>query len=198
MTTTDHPPTLVCLIGPPAVGKTTVGQALCQLTGFSLFHGHLVADALSPFFPFGTPSFGRLGQTWRRTFFEEARRAELSVVTTVAWRFDVPSDAESIESWLLPYREGGRALCVELSAPLGVRLGRNRDGQRRRHKNPYWVTDAYLERIDAEHRYDSDGRFPLDAPHFALDIEHVAADEAARRIVERFGLPRGGERADGY
>jgi hypothetical protein len=183
-------PTLVCLIGPPAVGKMTVGQALCRRTGFRLFHGHVVADALSPYFPFGTPSFARLGQTWRRTFIEEARRAGLDLVTTVAWRFDVPADAESIRDWLRPYLEGGRVLCVELAAPLEVRLARNRTEHRRRHKNPYWVTDAYLRDIHAAHRYDSGGAFPFDLPHLRLDTEHLSAEVAAQRIAEHFDLPR--------
>ncbi len=129
-------PTLVCLIGPPAVGKTTVGRELCRRTGFELFHGHVVADVLAPYFPFGTASFNRLSQTWRRAFFEEARLAGLDLVMTVAWRFDVPADAETIGGWLHPYIEGGRVLCVELLASLDVRLERNRTENRRRSKNP--------------------------------------------------------------
>src|SRR4051794_20244731 len=109
-----QPPTLVCLIGPPAVGKMTGGQLLCRVPGFHLFHGHVVADMLTPYFPFGTPSYARLTQAWRRLFFEEALTAALHVVTTVAWRFDVPGDAETIASWFAPYLAGGRVLCVEL------------------------------------------------------------------------------------
>jgi cytidylate kinase len=184
-------PTLVCLIGPPAVGKTTVGQELCRRTGFKLFHGHVVADALSPYFPFGTPSFVRLGQIWRRTFLEEAVQAGLDVVTTVAWRFNRPGDAESIEDWLRPYVEGGgRVLCVELVAPLEVRLARNRTEERWRHKNPYWVTDTYLREGDAAHRYDSGGAFPFSLPHLQLETAHLSAEAAVQRIAEHFDLPR--------
>lgn len=186
----DQAPTLVCIIGPPAVGKMTVGQELCRRTGFTLFHGHIVADVLSPYFPFGTPSFGRLGQAWRQMFFEEALRAGLNVVTTVAWRFDVPADEETIEAWLHPYIVHGRVLCVELVAPLDVRLVRNRTHNRRRHKNAYWVTDEYLQDIDAAHRYDSGGAFPLDLPYLRLATEHLSADVSAQRIAEHFDLPR--------
>ncbi len=188
MSRADQPPTLVCLIGPPAVGKMTVGQAVCHHTGFKLFHGHVVTDVLTPYFPFGTPSLGRLGQTWRRMFFEEARQAGLNLVTTVAWRFDVPADAETIGSWLQPYIEGGRVLCVELTAPLEVRLERNRTEHRQRHKNAYWVTDEYLQEIHAAHRYDSDGAFPLNVPHLRLETGHLPAEVAAQRIVEHIGL----------
>src|SRR5713226_8691294 len=146
MSGADQTPTLVCLIGPPAVGKMTVGQELCRRTGFKLFHGHVVSDVLTPYFAFGTPPYLRLGRTWRRVFFEEALQAGLNLVMTTAWRFDMPVDADTIWNWLQPYAEGGgRVLCIELLAPLEVRLARNRTENRRRHKNAYWVTDAYLE-----------------------------------------------------
>ncbi|HEX5165335.1 MAG TPA: hypothetical protein VFV93_08065 [Thermomicrobiales bacterium] len=186
----DRVPTLICLIGPPAVGKMTVGQALCQITGYHLFHGHVVADVLSPYFPFGTPSFSRLSQNWRRQFFEEARTAGLDVVTTVAWRFDVPGDAESIGSWLRAYADGGRVLCVELVAPLPVRMARNRTPERWQQKNPVWVTDQYLRETDNAHRYDSGGSFPFAYPHLRLDITDLSAEDAADQIVTHFNLPR--------
>lgn len=192
-----QPPTLICLIGPPAVGKMTVGQALCRQTGYLLFHGHVVADALSPYFPFGTPSFARLTHAWRRMFFEEAVRAGLDVVTTVAWRFDVPDDAATIQSWLEPYVTSGRVLCVELVAPLAVRLQRNRSEPRQSQKNAYWVTDAYLTDMDAAHRYDSGGAFPLALPHLRLETEHLDAEDVAGRIVAYFDLPRKQERSTG-
>lgn len=190
MHTPLQPPTLICLIGAPAVGKTTVGQTLCHVTGFHLFHGHVVGDVLTPYFPFGTPSFRRLTQAWRRLFFEEAFTAGLHVVTTVAWRFDLPEDAETIGSWIEPYRTGGRVLCVELIAPLPVRLERNRSEHRWRHKNPYWVTDQYLQHTDATHRYDSGGAFPFDLPHLRLETTHLSAAATAHRIAQHFGLPR--------
>ena len=181
---------MVCLIGPPAVGKMTVGQELCRRTGFKLFHGHVVADALSPYFPFGSPPFARLARAWRGTFFEEAVHAGLDLVTTVAWRFDLPADAETIGDWLRPYVDGGRVVCVELVAPLEVLLERNRTEHRRRHKNPSWVTHAYLRDSLAAHRYDSGGAFPLALPHLRLETEHLPAEAAAQRIAEHFRLPR--------
>jgi hypothetical protein len=186
---TAPPPTLICLIGPPAVGKTTVGQELCRRTGYKLFHGHIVADALTPYFPHGTPALARLSRAWRRLFFEEAAQAGLNVVTTVAWRFDLPEDAETIGDWLQPYVESGRVVCVELAAPLAVRMQRNRSADRWWHKNPYWVTDDYLRENDATHRYDSGDAFPFDLPHLRLETEHLSAQEAALGIIERFDPP---------
>jgi len=191
---TPQPPTLVCLIGAPAFGKMTVGQSLCHVTGFQLFHGHVVADVLSPYFPFGTPSFSRLTHHWRRLFFEEAFTAGLNVVTTVAWRFDVPADAETIASWPQPYLAGGRVLCVEFVASLEVRLERNRTEHRRSQKNPYWVTDGYLQDTNAVYRYDSGGVLPYALPHLRLDTTHLSAETTAHQIVAHFNLPRPDDR----
>lgn len=187
--TAPQRPTLVCLIGPPAVGKTTVGQELCRLTGFHLAPGHVLAEILTPYFPFGTPSYARLSHSWRRSFFEEACTAGLHVVTTVAWRFDRPEDAETIGSWLAPYRAGGRVLCVELVAPLAVRVERNRSEPRRRNKRQDWVTEQYLRDTAARHRYDSGGAFPLDLPHLRLETSRLAALATAQQIVTHFDLP---------
>jgi hypothetical protein len=168
----------------------TVGQEVCRRTGFALFHGHVVGDVVAAYFPFGTPSFARLSQTWRRTFIEEAARAGVNLVTTVAWRFDVPGDAEAIASWLRPYTEAGRVLCVELVAPLDVRIERNHSENRRRHKTASWVTDDYLRATHTAHRYDSGGVFPFELPHLRLEIEQLPAEAAADRIIEHFDLPR--------
>jgi len=179
----DAPPTLINLFGPSAVGKMTVGQELCRRTGYKLFHGHVVIDVLTPYFV-------RLARTWRRMFFEEALQAGLNLVLTTSWRFDVPADAETIWSWLQPYAEGGgRVLCVELLAPLEVRLQRNRTENRRRNKDVSWATDAYLTDITDRYRYDSGGAIPFDLPFLRLETEHLTVQETVDRICARFDLP---------
>jgi hypothetical protein len=108
----------------------------------------------------------------------------------VAWRFDLPGDAETIRSWLRPYIDNGRVICPELVAPLDVRRERNRTENRHRHKNPYWVTDEYLREMNAAHRYDSGGRLPFDVPHLRIETEHLPAEATADRIIDHFALPR--------
>ena len=55
---------LVFLYGPPAVGKLTVGRELASRCGFPLFHNHLVVDALTPVFEFGSDAFVDLRERW--------------------------------------------------------------------------------------------------------------------------------------
>lgn len=47
---------LVFIHGPAASGKLTVAKELAALTGYPLFHNHLIVDALLAVFPFGSPS----------------------------------------------------------------------------------------------------------------------------------------------
>jgi hypothetical protein len=51
---------LVILHGLPGVGKMTVGQELSAITGYPLFHNHLILDPLITVFGFGTPQFRKL------------------------------------------------------------------------------------------------------------------------------------------
>jgi adenylate kinase family enzyme len=44
MASAKSPPTLVFIVGPPAVGKMTVGYELAQRTGLKLFHNHHTID----------------------------------------------------------------------------------------------------------------------------------------------------------
>jgi len=101
----------------------------------------------------------------------------------------MPDDTATIQTWFAPYIAVGRVLCVELAAPLTVRLERNRSESRQRLKNAYWVTDSYLVEMNASHRYDSGGVLPLDLPHLRVETEHVDAEETARRIMAHYGLP---------
>lgn len=187
----DHDaPTLVCIIGPPAVGKMTVGQALARLTGFRLFHLHQVIDLITEYFEYGSPAYLRLVPSFRAQLFEEAAGSGLSLITTGAWRFDDPSEAETFQRYAQTYRERrGRALFVELVAPLAVRIDRNLTENRRRHKKTDWSTTEHLKRDASLHQYDSGGSLPLDLPLLRIDTEHLSAEVTAERIRGRYDLP---------
>ena len=48
---------LIFIYGPPAVGKLTVAKELARLTGYKLFHNHLLTDIVSKFFKIGSKPF---------------------------------------------------------------------------------------------------------------------------------------------
>ena len=90
-------PKLVFIIGPPAVGKMTVGAALAARTGLKLFHNHRTIDVVLPFLAFGSPPFNRLVGEFRRRILEEVASSELAgLIFTYVWAFDQPGDDAEI------------------------------------------------------------------------------------------------------
>jgi chloramphenicol 3-O-phosphotransferase len=186
-------PTLVLIIGPPAVGKMTVGQALARLTDFRLFHLHQIVDLVLDYFPYSIDpesAYERLVVAYRRLFFEEAARSGLHVITTTGWRFDLPSEEEAVRRYVRPFLDhGGQVYAVELRASLETRLRRNLTENRRRHKRTDWSTEEALRQDADLHRYDSGGTLPLDLPLLRIDTDHLTADATAQRIRDHYGLP---------
>jgi len=73
---------LVFLHGPAASGKLTVAKELAALTGLSLFHNHLVVDALLAVFPFGSPGFVELRERMWLDVFAAAAAENRSLIFT--------------------------------------------------------------------------------------------------------------------
>lgn len=83
---------LLFLYGPVAAGKLTVARHLARITGHALFHNHLVVDAVSAVFPFGSPAFVRLRERFWVETFTEAAAAGRSLIFTYAPESTVTSD----------------------------------------------------------------------------------------------------------
>ena len=66
---------LIFLYGLPATGKLTVAHELKALSGFQLFHNHLVVDLLLSTFEFGSEPFILLREQMWLSVFEQACRA---------------------------------------------------------------------------------------------------------------------------
>ena len=65
----------VVLTGPPAVGKLTVARELQLLSGWRLFHNHLIVDALLAVFEFGSADFIELRESIWLDVFSRASKA---------------------------------------------------------------------------------------------------------------------------
>ena len=69
---------LIFLHGTAAAGKLTIARALEALVGYPVFHNHLVVDALTTVFPFGSEPFVRLREQFWLQVFADAARAGLT------------------------------------------------------------------------------------------------------------------------
>jgi hypothetical protein len=76
---------LIFVYGMPATGKLTVAQEVSRLTGYKLFHNHLVVDLLLSVFEFGSVPFVELReQIWLSTFAQAQRSGMAGLIFTFA------------------------------------------------------------------------------------------------------------------
>lgn len=191
----EDPPTLVFIVGPPAVGKMTVGHALARQTGLKLFHNHQTIDLALRFFPYGSPPFQRIVGEFRRRIFEEVAASALpGLIFTYVWAFDhVSDDAAVAEVAAIFSARGGRVVYVELACALDERLRRN-ETEFRLVEKPFKrdLAQSRQQLLEAETKYqlNSRGKYDGRADYLRLDNTTLTADEVAGRIIEHFGLPR--------
>jgi hypothetical protein len=174
---------LVMLHGPPATGKYTVGCELAALTGFRLFHNHLVVDTLLSVFAFGTPAFIELRETmWRGVFARAAADRLPGLIFTFSPENTVRP--EFVE-WLfteLP-RHGVTLHSVALTASE-TELERRMSASSRREFGKLTDLDLYRRLREA-------GAFKTPViPRIDLAIDTALSDPAAsaRRIAEAIGI----------
>jgi hypothetical protein len=174
---------LAFLYGPPASGKLTVGRELSRLTGFALFHNHLVVDALTAVFEFGSRPFVELREDFWLRVLDEAAGAGRSVIFTFAPERTVRSTfVPAVESIVRAH--GGRVSFVELRCAD--------DELERRIADPSRSESGKLRSVALFRELRDDGAFRYDGlpvPHLSIDTTTISPAEAARRIAERFRFP---------
>jgi hypothetical protein len=186
------PRPFVVIVGPPAVGKMTVGLALSAQTGFPLFHNHVAIEAVLPVFDFGSPEFNRLVSGFRQAILREVAQSDLpGLVYTIMFDFANPREIEFIEKLKAQFAPPiWRVVVAELEADLEARLERNASSERLAAKPSKRDVDASRTRLlAAEDKYqlNSRGTFPH-AEHVKINNTDLTPEEAAARIVEHFGL----------
>jgi hypothetical protein len=187
--------TLLFVVGPPAVGKMTVGQAIAARTGLRLFHNHIAIEPVLRFFPYDSPAGARLVDRFRRDIIEEVAASDLpGLIFTYVWAFDRPEDGQAVETYAEPFRRrGGRVLFLELQAGQDERLRRNQGASRLAEKpskrDLEWSRRNLLE-LDEQYQLGSDGRFDDRADYLRMDNSDLAAEAVATAAIEHFGLCR--------
>lgn len=171
---------LVFLHGAPATGKYTVARELAALTGYELYHNHLVVDEVLKTHAFGTPGFvaGR-DRLWREHFSQAANDSTRRLIFTFNPENTVP---QAFIDWVftdLP-RRGVKILSVELTASETVIEARLGSQQRQGFKK---LTDLAFYR---QLRDSGAFRTPVLPPaDLVLDTEKLSPAESARAIVAK-------------
>ena len=182
-------PDLILIIGPPAVGKMTVGEELATQTGFSLLHNHVSIEVALKFFDFGTPGFSKISETLRNSIFEAVADSDSpGLIFTWVWAFNEPSDQGYIENLIARWQgiAKGRAVVLELAASADVRKVRNRHPDRlaaKASKRDVAASEKLRQEHELRYRLNSDGDFPLDVQHILIDNTDVTPDAVVDQFI---------------
>lgn len=180
---------LLLLFGDAAVGKMTVGQELCKITDFRLFHNHIsIEPVLEVFGEFN----GTVIRKFRETVFEEfAKTDKYGLIFTFMWAFDCKEDWEYTAKIVDIFKGyNAEVYYVELS-PAGstAEAKRNRKpSEKQTVKRDIEFSNRLLIYDDNNHRMVSnDGEIPFEN-YIKIDNTDLSAEETARIIKDRFGF----------
>ncbi|MBE6659457.1 MAG: shikimate kinase [Ruminococcaceae bacterium] len=178
------------LIGNCAVGKMTVGQALCRITDFHLFHNHMMIEPVIDIF--GGHRGDVVGELREVIFRNYAKSDNYGLIFTFMMAFDVPAEWDYVSHISDIFRDAGAEVYyVELVAPQSVRLERNRTENRlanKASKRDLAASEQRLLRDDALYRCESyDGEVTWDN-YLKIDTTELSPDETAERIKDYFGF----------
>lgn len=178
---------LVFIYGLPATGKLTVARELASLTGYKLFHNHLVVDLLLSTFDFGSAPFVELREQIWLLVFEQACRSE---VPGLIFTFNPESTVRAgfvRETVKTIARCGGQLDFVELTCPF--------DELRRRIDSPSRLLYRKLSSLSRFDELHAQGAFDASQmPRAALTIDTSRCEPAgaAEQIAALLKLPGAG------
>ncbi len=174
---------LIFLYGLPAAGKLTVAKELAAITGFQLFHNHLVVDLVDSIFPFGTEPFVELREEiWLSVFRRAAQNGMAGLIFTFAPEATVrPSFVPETQKAVATV--GGTVDFVELTCPEAELRRRFKDASRLQYKK--------LTSIDLFEKLKADGSFDaisMPTPRLSIDTSTRTPARAALEIARALQL----------
>lgn len=178
-------PSIVYLVGPPASGKRTIGEALSTLTGAALVDNHLINDPI--FRPYGADGITPL-PGWLWDLVQQVRDATLTAARQAMphvshiftnYLADKASEAEAVtELRDLAAHRSAQFLPVWLTCPPDELLRRVTLPDRERwHK---MRDPEALQRL-----IEDKGMLAPPADALVLDTSTLGPDEAARKINDQ-------------
>ncbi|MCB0630789.1 MAG: AAA family ATPase [Saprospiraceae bacterium] len=187
----------ILIVGPPAVGKMTVGQELAKLLDYRLFHNHYSIELALSLFSHGTDDFQAVNQGIRQLVFKTAAESKQlkGLIFTLVMDFDDPEDWDylaDIKSFFLPHN--CHFYFVELYAPLGVRLARNSTPNRLEHKaskRNLQASERGVKEMEASFQMNTDGSGIGEEHYLWIDNSRLSPQETAERIIREFDLSDG-------
>jgi hypothetical protein len=168
---------MLFVFGPPAAGKFTIARKIAEQTGWSLFHNHLVVDAVMAVFPFGSPSFVVLREEFWLRVIAAAASENRSLIFTYLPEASVAPDFPHRAAQLVA-DHGGECVFVRLALSLDRQLERIANADRAKFgklRDPQLLRELHAQFEQCE------ARMPPAA--ITIDTAKVTPSEAAAEIA---------------
>lgn len=171
---------LIVLYGPPASGKLTVAKALSKITGYKIFHNHLLIDLLEKVLPWGSSDFKNYMDKYFFELLEVAMKHNVEglIVTMVYYKdFDKPYLKTLVKT---VEKQGGEVCFVQLKCSTKELLRRVTNASRKKFKkiSTVQILKQSLKKHDIVSSVDY-------ANNLVIDSEKNTPVSAARKIKEK-------------
>lgn len=172
---------LYVIYGLPGVGKLTVVNELAGLTGYKVFHLHMLADMLEPVFGFDGQGFVKLRNTMWPMVIEQAVADQLpGIITTFVFEGTVPEElVGNVCDYVI--EAGDRVRFVELTCQKAELDRRLVSPERSRFRKITSVGD-FDQILATGHFTTPDGL----GETLTLDTTHLGPAQAASKIRKRW------------
>lgn len=187
----------ILIVGPPAVGKMTIGKAIADQLDFVLFHNHLSIELSLQLFAWGEPEFKKINEGIRELVFNTCAESEniKGIIFTLVMAFELEDDWNYIQKINTIFKpEKWNFKVIELESNLEVRLERNKTAFRlaqKASKRNLEKSEENLKSMGNKYRLNSEVGDPTNLYHwFKINNAKLSAEEVAQKAISHFSLKK--------
>ena len=183
---------LIFIIGPPSVGKMTVGQELVKKKGYVLFHNHHSIELTLDLFKHGTKEFHLVNDGIRDLVFDTVAKSENveGFIFTFVLAFNVKKDIEIINKYREIFeKENWKTHVLELSSDLETRRKRNDTPNRLEHKKSkrdLEFSSNNINKMEEQYEMNSNENVFENVEYLRVDNTNKSAEEVAGIMIKEF------------